>query len=244
MLQTDFDWPVLWHPDLHRANIFVKDGAPFTITGIIDWQFAGISPFAYQVAIPKAFQYTGTRVQFVRDCLKPPLPENFDSLSEEEKKLTLQDRVDAGLHAGYEKMTGNVPCAHDLLTHEHYGTVMQPFWSSLISWQEGLQELQLTLAYLYSQWENVTGGDVTRRCPFQFSDDERTRLMEKGQRSLEYDKNVDSLRRELGCLEDGWVPTESFEEALAKSKQLESEWDEGERGGPYPFRNGITPLMT
>jgi len=155
------------------------------------------------------------------------LPENFDSLSEEEKKLTLQDRVDAGLHAAYEQLTRNIPHAHALLTHEHYGTVMQPF-----------------LACLYSQWENVTGGDVTRRCPFQFSDDERTRLMEKGQRSPEYDKNVDSLRRELGCLEDGWVSTESFEEALAKSKQMESEWDEGERGGPYPFRDGITPLMT
>ncbi len=38
---------------------------------------------------------------------------------------------------------------------------------------------QLTLACLYSQWENVTGGDVTRRCPFQFSDDERTRLMRR-----------------------------------------------------------------
>lgn len=243
-LMPNLQWPVLWHPDLHRANILVTDTAPYTITGLIDWQYTCISPFFNQISVPKAFQYTGSRVQFVRDCLKPPLPENLDSLSEEEKKLTLEERFDAGMHAFYEQMTKNVPNVHALLTQKYFGTTMQPFCASHISWQEGLQTLQLSLGSIYAQWEDVTGGDATRRCPFEFSRLDFARLTENHQRFLIYQKNVDSLRRELGCFQDGWVPAELFDEALAKSKQLEAKWNEVERGGAYPLRDRYTPLMT
>lgn len=99
-------------------------------------------------------------MQFVRDCLKPPLPEDFDSMFEEEKKLTLEERFDAGMHAFYEQMTKSVPNFHTLLTHKYFGPTMQPFWVSHISWQEGLQTLQLCLASLYAQWDDFTGGDL------------------------------------------------------------------------------------
>ncbi|KKZ61111.1 hypothetical protein EMCG_04256 [[Emmonsia] crescens] len=45
--------PVLFHPDLHKRNIFVSEDDPSIITGIIDWQSASIEPaFWYADEVP------------------------------------------------------------------------------------------------------------------------------------------------------------------------------------------------
>ncbi|KAF3491941.1 uncharacterized protein GIQ15_01458 [Arthroderma uncinatum] len=45
--------PTLFHPDLHKRNIFVSKDDPTTVTGIIDWQCASIEPaFYYADDIP------------------------------------------------------------------------------------------------------------------------------------------------------------------------------------------------
>ncbi|GLB12039.1 hypothetical protein AtubIFM57258_009317 [Aspergillus tubingensis] len=45
--------PVLFHPDLHKRNIFVSEDDPSEITAIIDWQAASIEPaFWYADEIP------------------------------------------------------------------------------------------------------------------------------------------------------------------------------------------------
>lgn len=45
--------PVLFHPDLHKRNIFVLEDDPSEITAIIDWQAASIEPaFCYADEIP------------------------------------------------------------------------------------------------------------------------------------------------------------------------------------------------
>ncbi|RAH80876.1 hypothetical protein BO86DRAFT_390040 [Aspergillus japonicus CBS 114.51] len=45
--------PLLFHPDLHKRNIFVSEEDPTIITGIIDWQGASIEPaFWYSDDLP------------------------------------------------------------------------------------------------------------------------------------------------------------------------------------------------
>ncbi|RAL04168.1 uncharacterized protein BO80DRAFT_348561 [Aspergillus ibericus CBS 121593] len=45
--------PLLFHPDLHKRNIFVSEDDPSIITGIIDWQAASIEPaFWYADEVP------------------------------------------------------------------------------------------------------------------------------------------------------------------------------------------------
>ncbi|KAJ5124973.1 uncharacterized protein N7515_008798 [Penicillium bovifimosum] len=45
--------PVLFHPDLHKRNIFVSHDDPSVITGIIDWQSTSIEPaFWYADEVP------------------------------------------------------------------------------------------------------------------------------------------------------------------------------------------------
>lgn len=40
----DASTPTLFHPDLHKKNIFVSNDDPTTIIAIIDWQSAAIEP--------------------------------------------------------------------------------------------------------------------------------------------------------------------------------------------------------
>lgn len=45
--------PTLFHPDLHKRNIFVSETDPSKITGIIDWQSASAEPaFWYADEVP------------------------------------------------------------------------------------------------------------------------------------------------------------------------------------------------
>ncbi|KAG5294078.1 hypothetical protein I7I50_04696 [Histoplasma capsulatum G186AR] len=45
--------PALFHPDLHKRNIFVSEDDPSIVTGIIDWQSASIEPaFWYADGVP------------------------------------------------------------------------------------------------------------------------------------------------------------------------------------------------
>ncbi|PWY82158.1 phosphotransferase enzyme family protein [Aspergillus heteromorphus CBS 117.55] len=45
--------PVLFHPDLHKRNIFVSEHNPSMITGIIDWQGSSVEPaFWYADEVP------------------------------------------------------------------------------------------------------------------------------------------------------------------------------------------------
>ena len=45
--------PALFHPDLHKRNIFVSHDDPSVITGFIDWQSSSIEPaFWYADEVP------------------------------------------------------------------------------------------------------------------------------------------------------------------------------------------------
>jgi hypothetical protein len=45
--------PTLFHPDLHKRNLFVSESNPATVTSIIDWQSASMKPaFWYTDRVP------------------------------------------------------------------------------------------------------------------------------------------------------------------------------------------------
>jgi len=65
--------PVLFHPDLHKRNIFVSDDNPSFITSIIDWQSASIEP---------AFWYTDETPDFALPDVTSQDSEKVDESSE------------------------------------------------------------------------------------------------------------------------------------------------------------------
>jgi hypothetical protein len=72
---------VLWHPDLHLDNTSV-DPCSRKITAIADWQSAAVAPLFFQYGVPKLFRHHGP---VTNDWAVPEKPENYDSLTEEEK---------------------------------------------------------------------------------------------------------------------------------------------------------------
>lgn len=52
-LIKDYSSPLLFHPDLHKRNIFVSDDDPGTVIAIIDWQGSAVEPaFWYRWDVP------------------------------------------------------------------------------------------------------------------------------------------------------------------------------------------------
>jgi hypothetical protein len=65
--------PILFHPDLHKRNIFVSDENPEIITSIIDWQSASIEP---------AFWYADETPDFATPVAHPSLVNQLEPQSE------------------------------------------------------------------------------------------------------------------------------------------------------------------
>ncbi|KAF3482827.1 uncharacterized protein GIQ15_02151 [Arthroderma uncinatum] len=93
--------PTLWHPDLHLDNVFI-DPELNKITRIIDWQSATVMPFYYQCGIPRMFEHPGG----VPHDWTLALPDNYDSLDQEEKEKFENDRKSMTCHRYYEVETG------------------------------------------------------------------------------------------------------------------------------------------
>ncbi|KAI9743830.1 MAG: hypothetical protein M1818_002564 [Claussenomyces sp. TS43310] len=84
----DIHSPNLWHPDLHRDNVFV-DPHTNKITGIIDWQSAAVTPLFLQCGVPRMFRHSKSVEQ---NWAVPEKPSDYEDLSPEE-----QARVDADI---------------------------------------------------------------------------------------------------------------------------------------------------
>lgn len=234
--------PVLWHPDLHRSNIFVSNQAPYSLIGLIDWQYAGISPFFTHTMLPKAFAYDSGRVQFVPDSPRQPLPSNFADLSEEEKKLTLDDQFDAAMRTLYEHiMKGNVP-QHIMHTNPGANILMGPYAAYPATWADGLGKMKYTLALLQYEWDAVAPSET--ECPYNFSEEEVEKIIAEANRISTYDEKVECVGQELKEQGDGWVPNELYEVAMMKNKEFHLQWNEEENGGPYPFQEGASSMQT
>ncbi|KLO09777.1 hypothetical protein SCHPADRAFT_808487, partial [Schizopora paradoxa] len=164
-------WPAIWHPDLHKGNIFVSKDAPHTLSGLIDWQFAGIGPFFHQMKIPKAFRYYGSRIELPAEGAGGvKLPDDFESLPDDEKKLVVEEMFEAGVHVTYKNATKCNSFMHALLEHPEFPIVMEPFTTALESWDRGLEELKFQLLVLSENWENIS--DDGEDCPIRYSDEE------------------------------------------------------------------------
>ncbi len=217
---TDFCSPVLWHPDLERANIFVTDHAPYALTSVFDWQYAGISPFFTQKMLPDAFSYVGGRVMYVPGVAD--LPSNFEELSEEEKQLTLDHRFDAGMRALYEDiMKRNTP-QHMLQTSRAHRILMRPYFLRKGTWLHGLGRLQWALAQLQHEWQAL--GPSENQCPFHFSDEEIKRIIADAERVSIWEEEAANVQDMLKLHGDGWVPNELYDVTAAKNKEFREKY--------------------
>jgi hypothetical protein len=72
--EEDLLLPTLWHPDLHKGNVFVHEGQ---VSSIIDWQSLWVGPRNLRARPPQLVEYNGE--------IQTKLPENFNELDQEQK---------------------------------------------------------------------------------------------------------------------------------------------------------------
>ncbi|KAJ6096620.1 hypothetical protein N7486_007366 [Penicillium sp. IBT 16267x] len=84
--------PTLFHPDLHKRNIFVSNDDPTLITAFIDWQSASVEP---------AFWYAGSTPDFVKNQTTHAV--HIEPLSADSPESTQRSETRVG-----EETPGNV----------------------------------------------------------------------------------------------------------------------------------------
>ncbi len=75
---------VLWHGDSHTQNLFVDAQNPTRILGIIDWQSVSASPLFMQATTCPGFLDYNSPIP--EELGKVSLPDNFDTLSPDQKR--------------------------------------------------------------------------------------------------------------------------------------------------------------
>ncbi|GBF61013.1 altered inheritance of mitochondria protein 9 [Trichophyton mentagrophytes] len=177
--------PTLFHPDLHKRNIFISQDDPTIVTGIIDWQGASIEP---------AFYYADEAPDFAK------IPAEGLSDSAEESLRYQAYEIGLALLAPRLGATRKIDEA-----------LLRPFRYCHRTWRDGFVPFTHELMRLKDSWERL---GFEKECPIPAMGPEEKEFYEKQLEiydgMLEFRRDMFEV---LGVEEDGWVPAERWEEA-------------------------------
>ncbi|CAG8403730.1 unnamed protein product [Penicillium salamii] len=186
--------PTLFHPDLHKRNIFVSQDDPSVITGIIDWQSSSIEP---------AFWYADEAPDFATGGASTIGDEGTDDSELCTKahevctrfltpKLALPRSMDEGM--------------------------FRPFQYCYRTWKDGAVSFRHELIETSRDWEAL---GLPGSCPFVLPTLEEMSLHRKDYKCFEEAQN---LKRDLSSLlntaSDVWVPPDEWEAAKVGNKAM------------------------
>ncbi|KAK2873751.1 hypothetical protein FQN49_002114 [Arthroderma sp. PD_2] len=121
--------PTLFHPDLHKRNIFVSEDNPTTITGFIDWQSTSVEP---------AFYYADE----VPDFAKPP--------QEESSEVTGDNLCSQAYEVGLSLLAPRLAAAKKIDE-----TLLRPFRYCHRTWKDGFVPFTYELVQLRDHWNDL-----------------------------------------------------------------------------------------
>jgi Phosphotransferase enzyme family len=170
--------PTLFHPDLHKRNIFVSDDDPTVITAIIDWQSSSIEP---------TFWYADEIPDFARPVAHPSLENQLEPNSERCAKA-----FDVCSQFLVPKLSG--PRLMD-------EALFRPFRYCYRTWVDGAVAFRHELIETSRRWKEL---GLAGSCPFPTPTPEELAIHKKEYRMFEaaYDlrNNLSSL---LNTASDG-----------------------------------------
>lgn len=185
--------PMLFHPDLHKRNVFVSEEDPAVVTAIIDWQGSAVEPaFWYRWDIPDS-----AGMKLVRPFQILPWEEEKEEESlevsgdggsegcgmegEQRKRNQEQDeenheqkQEEEGKEGKEEEKRNKLTAkAYTLLTLQHTPTlatpkyihenIYRPFIHPSRTWTAGLPTLHHELLELRKDWSSL---GFEGRCPY------------------------------------------------------------------------------
>ncbi|KAJ7102516.1 kinase-like domain-containing protein [Mycena belliarum] len=205
------------HPDLHSNNIFVSwsPGSDCKIVSLFDWQHTSILPMFLLAGIPRRLQnHTDSASQ---SMTPPSRPENLDEMSEAQ-----QYRYRCRL-THYHYVTSTMaynPLHHAAFTDRLYELRVRLFRCAGAPWEGESYDLKAALIEAMNNWEELTGRGVP--CPLEFDVKDLDEMAVLDEEVSVGDRGFENLQSLGGIGEEGWVPAEHYEAAVAFCK----EWKE------------------
>ncbi|KAF2422062.1 hypothetical protein EJ08DRAFT_672848 [Tothia fuscella] len=211
ILQTSIE-PTIWHTDLHLGNIFVSEDSPPKIVSLIDWQSIPISPPFLQARWPV---FLDPPDDYPEGLGKPQLPDNYNNLDDEEKKLADFKLSEINQSKGYEISTFlSNKRAHRAMTLPR--VFKELFIRTGEAYEEGTIALRECLLEIRSNWTEL-GFNGT--CVYSFTDAEIERHKQQFSEYLEWHGLRKVLRDALCTDAEGWVSPELDFEAIKRSNR-------------------------
>ncbi|KAH7889320.1 kinase-like domain-containing protein [Phlebopus sp. FC_14] len=233
----DLCTPVLWHNDLHAANIFVAPEGQPDISGLIDWQGISVRPLFLAAGFASCLKYDGDeRIVIPPGITSISPPPGYDSLPEEEKAYMKKQLRFAAMHKYYEiRVMQRNPPYFASQTYPNIEHIIPPIYSASRTWYEGPHHLRQMLLDLHGAWEGIAPGVPY---PVSWDADEIARHREEYPKLMEYEDRIAQVVKGLQLEGDGWVTNERFDDVKRRNTKIIKNWNPKELGGPYPFQDG------
>ncbi|KAL6705257.1 hypothetical protein ACN47E_007217 [Coniothyrium glycines] len=187
--------PVLFHPDLHKRNIFVSEDDPTVISAIIDWQSSSIEP---------AFWYADERPDFAQ-----PVSDASYEGSVEPKSEACAKAFDVSVQYLTPKLATARSMDEDLF---------RPFRYCYRTWEDGDVAFREELIQTSLHWRGL---GLERPCPISIP---QLHELEQHQKDYKRFEAAIQLRHILSSLlntaSDGWVPSEQWEATRTAHREL------------------------
>ena len=210
------------HPDLQQSNIVVSRSpdSDCQVVSLLDWQHASILPAFLLAGVPQRLQNYDDPVS--QSMTPPSLPEDFDELDGTGRTRAEELYRDRLVHHHYVMSTEECNKLHyAAFTDPMYALRSRLFQHAGSPWEGETFELKLALIQATERWRALTGGGVP--CPVEFDaeDIRETRKLNEVQATA--DRFFEIWQNMVGLGEEGWVPTEDYEDAVAFFEKMKEE---------------------
>lgn len=187
--------PTMFHPDLHKRNIFVSEEDPTVVTAIIDWQSTSIDP---------AFWYANATPDFAEPLRDPSYKNGWEPRSEACAKTW-----DVGIQAFVPKFSA---------AREIDEAYVRPFRYCHRTWEDGAAAFREDLIQTARLWTEL---GLTAPCPYPLPSPDEYAVQKKDYRQFEAAHELtDTMSKLLNTATDGWAPAEDWDKLQVAHEEL------------------------
>ncbi|KAJ2913700.1 hypothetical protein MD484_g6711, partial [Candolleomyces efflorescens] len=206
------------HPDLTDTNIRVStDSSRLEIISFLDWQNTAVLPLFLQAGIPDFIQNEQDEVS--QQMVEPELPDNFDTLSEEDRDWENELLRRRLVHYHYKLSTA----AYNEVHHKGLVDPLNPFRRRIFIhasaiWEGETIKLLCAMIDLACNWEAFATDGTP--CPVDFTEAEIEKALKLYQDLAKAERGKRQLMANVGYADETWVPVGDYEAAKAFGQEL------------------------
>ncbi|EIW76253.1 hypothetical protein CONPUDRAFT_139669 [Coniophora puteana RWD-64-598 SS2] len=205
-----------------QSNIVVSRSpdSDCQVVGLLDWQHASILPMFLLAGVPQRLQNYDDPVS--QSMTPPSLPEDFDKLDGPGRTRAEEVYRDRLVHYHYVTSMGECNKSHyAAFTDPMYALRGRLFQHAGSPWEGETFELKLALIQAAERWKTLTGGDVS--CPVELDAEDVRETRKLNEVQARADRIFEIWQNMVGLGEEGWVPTEDYEDAVTFFKERKEE---------------------